>query len=103
MNPRNKEPLELHIEELVLTGFPAGDRMRIAEAMERQLSRLLAERRFDLRGSIDLERIAGPAIDLAPNASTEVAGRQLGQAVFHGIRDAAAARPPRGQDRGTRR
>ncbi len=34
----------IEIEELVLHGFPAGDRYAIAEALTRELSRLVAER-----------------------------------------------------------
>lgn len=34
----------IEIEELVLHGFPAGDRYAIAEALTRELSRLIAER-----------------------------------------------------------
>ena len=36
--------IELHIEELVLHGFSPGDRYRIGEAVEQELTRLLADR-----------------------------------------------------------
>lgn len=45
--PENKftpSALELHIDELVLTGFEPGDRFHIADAVERELARLLAEK-----------------------------------------------------------
>ena len=41
MKPKN---IELNIEELVLHGFSLGDRHHIGEAVERELTRLLADR-----------------------------------------------------------
>ena len=41
MKPKN---IELNIEELVLHGFSPGDRYGIGEAVERELTRLLADR-----------------------------------------------------------
>jgi hypothetical protein len=41
MMPRS---IELHIEELVLRGFAPGDRYWIGEAVEQELTRLLADR-----------------------------------------------------------
>ena len=35
--------LNLHIEELVLHGFAPGDRYRIGEAVQQELTRLFAE------------------------------------------------------------
>jgi len=40
MTPKN---IELHIEELVLHGLSPGDRYRIGEAVEQELTRLLAD------------------------------------------------------------
>jgi hypothetical protein len=36
--------VRLHLDELVLTGFPRGDRVRIADAVQAELGRLLGER-----------------------------------------------------------
>jgi len=36
--------IELHVEELVLEGFAPAERHAVADAFERELSRLLAER-----------------------------------------------------------
>jgi hypothetical protein len=46
MNPGTPAPranVELHVDELILHGFAAGDRHRIAAALERELSRLIAQ------------------------------------------------------------
>jgi hypothetical protein len=38
-----RDTITLHIEELVLAGFPAGSRHAIGDALQRELTRLLRE------------------------------------------------------------
>jgi hypothetical protein len=73
-------PIEIHIEELVLEGVAPGDRHRVAEAFAQELARLTAEQGFP-RG-----RAAGQTVDRldagtlprglhtgAPDLGTEIA------------------------------
>jgi len=53
--------INLHIEELVLHGFAPGDRYTIADAVERELSRLLTEDFADPGYSSLLTSNTGPA------------------------------------------
>lgn len=87
--------VELHIEELVLHGFERGDRHAIADAVERELSRLLAEQ-FSAESippafSGD-EGITGSgahldagAFQLASNARPDAVGVQIAQTVYGGL------------------
>jgi len=79
--------VELHIEELVLHGFPAGDRYRVGEALERELTRLFTER--DVPSSIS-HNIEGGSMDagsfnVAPGADAETIGIQIARALYEGM------------------
>lgn len=79
--------VELHIEELVLHGFAPGDRHRIAEAMQRQLTRLLAQPGGlppAARGG-DIARLDGGAFAVAPGTPPEGVGAQVAQAIYTSV------------------
>ena len=80
--------LDLEIEELVLDGFPAADRDRIARAVHGELERLFAENgvppSFEARG--DVGRIDGGSFKAAPNSSPESVGAQVARALYGGMR-----------------
>jgi hypothetical protein len=76
--------VRLHIGELVLDGFPAADRYRIADALEHELARLLAEESTPAaltegRGAAELD--AG-AFTVAPGSGPEAIGSQIGRAIY---------------------
>jgi len=79
--------IELHIEELVLHGFAPGDRYRIGEAVEQELSRLFAER--DTLSSLARERevayLDGGAFEVTPGSGAEAIGVRVAQAVYGGL------------------
>ncbi len=79
--------VRLRIDELVLEGFPPGDRHRIAAAVEAELARLFAERGVPagLRESIALPRVEGGAFELAPPARPEQIGAQVAGAIYGGL------------------
>ncbi len=79
--------IELHIEELALYGFAPGDRYRIGEAVERELTRLLAEQGTPhlLTLNVDLAQIDAGAFDMKPSAKSEVIGAQVAQAIYEGM------------------
>lgn len=82
----SRRKIELRIDELVLHGFAPGDRHRIGEAVERELSRLMSGDGESFaavrKGS---SKIEGGAITLAPGAGPESAGAQIARAVYSGI------------------
>jgi hypothetical protein len=80
-------PIDLHIEELVLDGFPPGDRHRIGAALERELTRLLAERGVPAgweRGG-EAPQLNGGSFEAKPGARPERVGAQIAQSVFRGM------------------
>lgn len=79
--------VELHIEELVLHGFPRSDRYRIAEAVELELSRLVTRVGLSpsLKQEATVDRVRGGSFQVAPGARAEATGRQIARAVFGGL------------------
>jgi hypothetical protein len=79
------QSLEIHIDELVLHGFPPGERYQIAEAVQKELTRLFAEQ--GIPPSFD-GRVRLPSLDAghfqmgAPNTGTPTGG-QIAQSVYN--------------------
>lgn len=76
--------IEMHIEELVLHGFPPGDRLRIGEAVERELARLLGVRglppSFAQGGQISL--LDGGTFEATSREQPEIIGARVARAVY---------------------
>ncbi|MGD2157020.1 MAG: hypothetical protein PVG14_05810 [Anaerolineales bacterium] len=78
--------IELHIEALLLHGFSSHQRFRIAQAVERELTRLLAEGGLPAawsqgKGLVSLD---GGQFEAQPGAKAESIGAQVAQAVYGG-------------------
>jgi hypothetical protein len=82
-----KPNVELHIEELVLHGFPPGDRYGIGEAIERELSRLFTEQGVppSLAQGGAAARLDGGSIEVLPGLKADAIGVQVAQAVYGGL------------------
>ncbi len=79
--------IELHIDELVLHGFAPGDRFRIGEAVERELTRLAAEHGLP-QGAMKsggIGRVDGGIFRADTVAKPEVIGTQVAQSVHGAI------------------
>jgi hypothetical protein len=85
MKPKN---IELNIEELVLHGLSPGDRHRIGEAVEQELTRLLADRGVpqSLERGGEIASVDGGAIEVATGSRAEAIGAQVARAVYGGLR-----------------
>ncbi|MCX6028843.1 MAG: hypothetical protein NT169_06025 [Chloroflexi bacterium] len=79
--------VELHIEELVLRGFPPEQRQAIAAAVETALAGLLAERGVPpaWAGGGEAPRVDGGQFVVTPAARPEAIGAQVAQAVYGGL------------------
>lgn len=86
--PRSAYSLELHIGELVLHGFANGDRYRIGDALERELTRLFSEQGAPtaITNGRGIARVDGGAFEVTPESSAETMGIQLAQAIYGGLR-----------------
>jgi hypothetical protein len=79
--------IELHIEELVLHGFAAGDRHAIGDAVEHELTRLFAERGLTSSSMVSHERarIDAGNVHVAPESPAPAVGAQVARAVHGGL------------------
>jgi hypothetical protein len=83
--------IRLHIEELVLDQFQVGDRYAIADAVQRELSQLLAAGsvRGDLTSSLIQNagnlRLNAGAFQVEPNSKANSIGTQIAQVVYGGL------------------
>ncbi|MEA3207803.1 MAG: hypothetical protein QOE70_860 [Chthoniobacter sp.] len=81
MKPRE---IEVHIEELVLHGFPPGTRWEVAEAVASELRGVLTERGIPPAWQSSPERIEAGAIQAGPQTRPAATGRQIARAVHQG-------------------
>jgi hypothetical protein len=91
-NPENEgrrtrgRTVEVHIRQLVLHGFSHADRRPIAEAIERELSRLLSNQTLPIDSSFQTPRVDGGSFQLEANTAHESSGRNIARAIFGGLR-----------------
>ena len=80
--------IELHVEELVLEGFAPSERHAVADAFERELTRLLAEHGLpsDAGANAESPSVDAGSVRLAPGARPHAAGAQIARAVYGGLR-----------------
>jgi len=85
---RSRHSVEVHIEELVLHGFAAGDRCGIGEAVERELALLLRESEIPnaLRFDNAVDEIRGVAFNTTHDAKPATLGRQIATTVYQAFR-----------------
>ena len=82
-----KSEINLHIEELVLHGFAPGDRHRIREAVQQELTRLISEQSGFSSASKNITRdhVDGGNFRMTNAAKTTVVGAQIAGAIWGGI------------------
>jgi len=84
--------VKVHIEELVLHGFAAGDRHRIAAEVERELSTLIGEGNLaGFRENFALERMNGAVFKVQAGAKPQATGAQIAQSVYRSLRQSSRA------------
>ncbi len=91
-NPRlpTKAPraVEVHIDELVLHGFAPSDRHAIAQAVQRELARLIGEGQLPLSqgNSVALKQIDAGTFQVKADSKPANSGVQIARSVFRGMR-----------------
>lgn len=79
--------LNLHIEELILHGFPLTSRHSIGDATQQELTRLITNRGLPLRGAQgDLSRIDGGSFQATPATKPDAIGTLIAKAIHGGRR-----------------
>ena len=88
-----RRSIELHIEELVLHGFSAGDRYRIADGLQVELARLLTEENLSLSTAFDtrLESLDAGVVRVGSESKSGLIGGQVAQALFRGLARSAGS------------
>ncbi len=81
--------LELHIEELILQGFPGCDRDRMGAAITQELTRLFTEQGIprsvqDTGRSI---RLPGGSFEVTTGIRVELTGAEIAQKIYGGFHD----------------
>ncbi len=78
----NARPIHLHIEEIVLHGFPAGERHGIADAIQRELAAALAEQPSPLspRAPVSVAAVDAGAFSARDRSPSQL-GRQIARSV----------------------
>lgn len=89
--PRTVSPrgdIRLNIGELVLHGFPATNRHRVADALTRELTTLLGENGLPphWRGADPSSREPTARLEIPPDCSPELLGRAIARALTGGPR-----------------
>ena len=89
MSTRRRPPraIDLHIQELVLDGFPSGDQYTIREAMERELGRLLSTLGLPSPDASirTLDAIDAGSFRLPPGSRPSVVGQEIGLTVYRAL------------------
>ena len=79
--------VELNIEELVLHGFSPGDRLRIGDAVQRELVRLFAEQGVSqsLAQGSEAEKVDGGSFNFNMGSRPDIVGTQVARSVYGGL------------------
>lgn len=86
--------IELHIEELILHGFAPQDRFRISEAVQNELTRLLACEKLPsvpLQRNLEFPRLDAGSFHVRAGERPESIGIHIGQKVFESMKHREAA------------
>jgi hypothetical protein len=85
--------VDLHIEELVLHGFPHPNRHMIAAIVEEELVRLFRDAGLPLSFTENAEvaRLDGGAFEITPTMGINAIGTQVARAVYGGFSDGGAS------------
>lgn len=80
-------PIEIHIDELVLEGVAPGDRHRVAEAVAHELARLTADRGLPSAAtrSHTVDRVDAGALPAGRHGQPGALGTQIALAVHEGL------------------
>jgi len=79
--------VEVHVEDLVLYGFAAGERHRIAAAFQQELTRLIREQGFPkaLGAAATAGRLGGRPAQVRAGGSARETGARVAAAVYRSL------------------
>jgi hypothetical protein len=79
--------VNLHIEELVLHGFPPTDSRSVGDALTRELGMLFGQQRIpeSITKGAETDHIDAGAFHVAPNAKAKAIGQHAARAIYKGL------------------
>jgi len=89
MNDTRRNPsIKLHIEDLVLHGFPAQDRERVARSLQQELTRLLQQDGMpaSLQQGGAIPHINAGSFNMEHTNTQERIGQQISRSLYGGIK-----------------
>ena len=83
----NQRSVEIHIEELILRGFPPGTAREIAGFVEGELSRLFGEHGVppSLERTATVPYLDAGEFNLTPGSNPQATGAQVAQILYRGF------------------
>jgi hypothetical protein len=81
-------PVHIHIDELVLAGFPASERYRIQDAVQQALEEMIASGAMPLPQrleSLEVDAVAPQAVTLRHGPSPREVGSTVARSVLGGV------------------
>jgi hypothetical protein len=83
----SRQGIEVHIEELVLHGFPRGGTHVLAAAIEAELGRLVAAHGLPtaLRDGTSISALNSPSIETTTSERPSVLGARIGRSVYQSL------------------
>lgn len=88
-----RRAVKLHIERLVLHGFPAGSRQRIADHVRGELARLIGEGHAikGLQHAMTVERAGGATVKMGRDVGMHTAGKEIARSIYRVLHQGAVA------------
>lgn len=87
VNDNQRYNISLHIEELVLDGFPVEDQNRIISVVQEELHHLLSQGKPPaiLKQNGNIKRLGGVSFEMEQGATDEIMGRQVARSLYGGL------------------
>jgi hypothetical protein len=88
MSQKIKQPVHIHINELILSGFKHVDRRQLSETVIAELSRLIAQRGVprSLTAGGYIARLDGGSFQIAEKAGADTIGTDLARTLYGRIK-----------------
>jgi len=88
MSLKRKQPIHVHINELILSGFEHLNRRQLTEAVRAELTRLITQRGLppSLNASGYIDRLDGGSFQVKDKAGTDSIGTDLARTLYGRIK-----------------
>jgi hypothetical protein len=87
MKSAKSKRVNIYINELVIEGFPTGDKHKMAESLQKELRELFQERGLPqvIQTSKKLDSIKVDSFPISPNTSMSKIGQRSAKTIYRGL------------------